>query len=184
MRKGSLVIWDLQGVIPKKLIENRGKKMGLHFFIVSPPLRVLVLVCWGGYKGERSSHQCRLEAKVGKDLQDPPRPTPTHPTMSPNATSLEHLLAQRSHHIRPCVCVLQLAGWPRGEQAEDRRALQVDGRRRQLQLEVHLPLRLSPCRADVLRCKEGECLCADVCAFSGLICLTKCKPVANRLLFV
>lgn len=85
--KGSLVIWDLQGVIPKKLIENRGKKMGLHFFIVSPPLRVLVLVCWGGYKGERSSHQCRLEAKVGKDLQDPPRPTPTHPTMSPNATS-------------------------------------------------------------------------------------------------
>lgn len=115
---------------------------------------------------------------------------PGSPVSNPNPLHhvpkcrISTVLGHRSHHIRPRVCILQLAGWPRGEQAEDGRALQVDGRRRQLQLEIHLPLRLSPCRANVLHCKKGERLCADVCAFSGLICLTRCKSAANRLLFV
>ncbi|KAI1238051.1 hypothetical protein IHE44_0012760 [Lamprotornis superbus] len=51
---------------------------------------------------------------------------------------------------------LQVAGGTRGEQAEDGCPLQIHGRRREFQLEIHLSLRLSPSGADVPRGQEGE----------------------------
>lgn len=64
-------------------------------------------------------------------------------------------------------CPWQVAGGTRGEQAEDGRPLQIHGRRREFQLEVHLPLRLSPGRADVPRGQEGERSRMEFLQFSG-----------------
>lgn len=58
----------------------------------------------------------------------------------------------------PCLIVKlsQLAGRTRTQQAEDGRPLQIAGRRRKLQLQIHVSFQLPAGRAAVCRRQEGE----------------------------
>lgn len=133
----------------------------------------------GGCKEQRSSHQGRLEAKGVRHLQDPPCPTPAHST-----TSLWFWDPSWDRNPTTSGPVFAFCSWLVGHEENKQK---TDVHYRSMGGEGNFNWRfIFP--FDYLPAEQMCCIAkkvsADVCAFSGLICPTRCKSVANRLLFV